>query len=108
MYAAGWEWNANGSLDSEPKEVPRPEFEHWSEIIRRQAASSELNDVTEFCYFLDDLYDAALRITWEIEMMHEPTAIVDWSEIFREIMHIRDHFDSAEMMILNCINPAID
>lgn len=75
----------------------------WMEIFKHYTKPEYC---VELARLLDDILEAILSISDILSGFLTNGEKADWNELSRHIMHIKDHCDYAEDIIISCIVPA--
>jgi hypothetical protein len=94
------------STESSNDAVETPGERAWANLIATHASSRDEKCIEEVARLLDDVLEAMIRIVANLRGLASGLSWGSWSEVDRHICHIRDHFDYAEDMVLDCIQPA--
>jgi hypothetical protein len=99
---------AQAHFEEAVSSIESPGETYWIRLVTQLTAINPADpNVVELGRLLDDVYTETERIANALNTVTTHEALIDWDEILRAINHVRDHYDYAEEMIIECIRPAL-
>jgi hypothetical protein len=95
-----------GLVPDSPEHIDTPGGLYWANLIPGYVRLRAEKSIVEVARLLDELLEEVVRIARAIVSLGTAPSSCPWKEMHRAVRHIRDHFDFAEEMVIDCVRPA--